>query len=303
MIVYHKNNEIDREQWDNCIRNSGCLKPYPYSWFLDIMAPGWEALVDDDYDSVFPLPVSDRFGFRRIVTPAFLQQLGAYSPDKPVSSAIIEFLDFLPDFYRLIDLNIEQKVEFEGFRIAEKSSYFLDTSGSFEELSGKFSESCRRNIEKASRKNPLIVHDITPDEIINMYILNNTRRSAKVPALYYLRMRSLMNFCIKNKKGSITGVRDGHRKPLSAAFFVDIRGCRTLLFSASTAAGKERKLDYFLINELIKNNNHNKSLIDFAGADAPDGNKFSDLFGALRYPYYHLYCNRMIWPLSWFRLS
>ena len=22
MIVYHKNNEIDREQWDNCIKNS-----------------------------------------------------------------------------------------------------------------------------------------------------------------------------------------------------------------------------------------------------------------------------------------
>jgi hypothetical protein len=54
MIVYHKNHEIDREQWDKCIRNSPGTKPYAWSWYLDIMAPGWEALVDDDYDSVFP---------------------------------------------------------------------------------------------------------------------------------------------------------------------------------------------------------------------------------------------------------
>jgi len=37
MIVYHKNNEIDREQWDNCIRNSPGVSPYAYSWYLDIM--------------------------------------------------------------------------------------------------------------------------------------------------------------------------------------------------------------------------------------------------------------------------
>ena len=42
MIVYLKNDEIDREQWDNCIKNSSVTRPYAYSWYLDIMAPGWE---------------------------------------------------------------------------------------------------------------------------------------------------------------------------------------------------------------------------------------------------------------------
>ena len=83
MIVYHKNNEIDREQWDNCIRILPGAKPYAYSWYLDIMAPGWQALVDDDYDSVFPVPGFSRFGIQYIATPVFLQQLGAFSPDKP----------------------------------------------------------------------------------------------------------------------------------------------------------------------------------------------------------------------------
>ena len=78
MIVYHKNKEIDHEQWDNCISNSGYAKPYAYSWYLDIMSPGWEALVDDDYDSVFPIPSYIRFGLQYASTPPFLQQLGAF---------------------------------------------------------------------------------------------------------------------------------------------------------------------------------------------------------------------------------
>lgn len=31
MIVYHKNNEIDRKQWDNCIENSPGVKLYAYN--------------------------------------------------------------------------------------------------------------------------------------------------------------------------------------------------------------------------------------------------------------------------------
>ncbi len=105
MIVYLKSDEIDREQWDNCIRNSGASIPYPWSWFLDIMSPGWEALVDDDYDSVFPLPCNSRFGVKYAATPAFIGQLGAFSPDKPAGDMLVEFLDYMPDAFRLTDLS------------------------------------------------------------------------------------------------------------------------------------------------------------------------------------------------------
>ena len=116
MIVYHKNNEIDREQWDNCIKSSPGVKPYAYSWYLDIMAPGWQALVDDDYDSVFPIPCFSKFGIQYVATPIFLQQLGAFSPDKPASQAIIEFLDYMPDIYRLIDLCWGRKQTWKDLR-------------------------------------------------------------------------------------------------------------------------------------------------------------------------------------------
>jgi hypothetical protein len=67
MINYLRHNEIDHEQWDDCIKDSPRVKPYGFSWYLDIMAPGWEALTDDEYDAVFPLP-----GFRKYGIPQHL---------------------------------------------------------------------------------------------------------------------------------------------------------------------------------------------------------------------------------------
>src|SRR5674476_934713 len=135
MIVYLKHNEIDREQWDNCIKNTPGAKPYAYSWYLDIMAPGWQALVDDDYDSVFPVPGFSRFGIQYIATPVFLQQLGAFSPENHTSKAVTEFLDYMPDFYKFIDLCIGQKIDLPGYKIFEKVNFELDLSKPYDIIS------------------------------------------------------------------------------------------------------------------------------------------------------------------------
>ena len=62
MIGYLKNEEIDRSKWDACLAEIPGVKPYAWSWYLDIMAPGWNALIDDDYNSLFPLPCFRKFG-------------------------------------------------------------------------------------------------------------------------------------------------------------------------------------------------------------------------------------------------
>ncbi len=128
MINYLKHNEIDREQWDNCIKDSRVAKPYAFSWYLDIMSPGWEALIDDDYDSVFPIPGLRKYGIQYISTPIFLQQLGAYTPDKSQVKALNEFLDFIPEFYRLIDLCVGQRIDNDRYKVTLKANYELDLS-------------------------------------------------------------------------------------------------------------------------------------------------------------------------------
>ena len=53
MISCLENKAIDKPKWDALIAECGNI--YAYSWYLDIVHPGWDALVDDDYQAVMPL--------------------------------------------------------------------------------------------------------------------------------------------------------------------------------------------------------------------------------------------------------
>ena len=280
MIVYHKHNEIDREQWDNCIKNTPGAKPYAYSWYLDIMAPGWQALVDDDYDSVFPVPGFSRFGIQYIATPVFLQQLGAFSPDKPVTTAIGEFLEYMPDFYKFIDMCIGQKISTVGYKVSEKVNYELDLSKPYETIFNNFSDHCRKNIEISARKCPELVSSIKPDEIINLFIQNNRKEINGIKIHDFQRLKNLMNFCIINKKGKLIGVRGARKKLIFGLFLVEIRGNKTILFVVNTPLSRERRIDYFVVNELIKNYSSTRTILDFAGSSIPSVSSFIESFGS-----------------------
>ena len=53
--------------------------PYARTWYLDVVSPGWEALVADDYDCIMPLPRKRRYGLAYLVQPPLTQQLGVFA--------------------------------------------------------------------------------------------------------------------------------------------------------------------------------------------------------------------------------
>lgn len=297
MIGYLKNHEIDREQWDNCIRNSPGVKPYAYSWYLDIMAPGWEALIDDDYDSVFPIPARTRFGIRYIATPIFLQQLGAFSPDKPSEQAINEFLDYIPDFFRLIDLCVGQNTSHKGFQIRKKTNFELDLSKPYETLCSSFLPYCTRNIETSSRKKIKLVYDISPGELLDLFMRNKGKEIRGIKQTDYQRFNKLMDFCLKNKKGHIIGVRDSRRKIIFGIFIIETPGFKSPFFIVNTPESRKKMIGYYVINEIIKNNSSTKTILDFAGSSIPSIAFFVESFGGKNVPFYRLYRNRLLWPV------
>lgn len=298
MIVYLKNHEIDREQWDNCISASPSAKPYAFSWYLDNMAPGWEALIDDDYDSVFPLPGSSRFGIKYIATPIFLQQLGAFSPDNPASKAITEFLDFIPEFYKLIDLCVGQKIDIEGYKVTERTNFELNLSNSYDKIWDNFAPHCKRNIETSSKKKPELVSNISPDEIIELFLKIKGKDIKGIKMRDYQRLNNLMNFCLKNKKGRIIGVRATKRRLIFGAFLVETKGNKTPLFIVNTPESRKRQIGYFFVNELIRNHSSTRIILDFAGSSLPSVASFMESFGSVNNPYYRIYRNRLPWPIS-----
>lgn len=297
MIIYLKNNEIDREQWDNVVKSSCFVKPYGYSWYLDIMAPGWDALVDDDYDSVFPIPGFSRFGIQYVATPIFLQQLGAFSPDKPESKAIHEFLDYMPDFYKLIDLCVGQKIDNDSYKVSRRANYELDLSKSYETLWNNFSYHCKRNIEASAKSKPELTSEITPNELIDLFLKNKGKEIKGIKMRDYQRLNNLMNFCLENKKGRIIGVRTDNKQLIFGIFIVEIQGRKTLLFVVNTPESRTKRTGYYIVNELIKDYSSTKTILDFDGSSIPSVALFMESFGCINIPFYRIYRNRLLWPI------
>ncbi|HCI55328.1 MAG TPA: hypothetical protein PLN06_01815 [Bacteroidales bacterium] len=298
MIIYLKNREIDRKLWDTCIRNSRVLKPYACSWFLDIMAPGWEALIDDEYDSVFPLPVRKKIGIKYVTTPVFLQQLGAFSPDKSPEKAINEFLDYLPEFYKFFDLCIGQKVERDGFKVFERANYELDLSRPYEVLWNNFSHSCCRNIEKAERKGIEFTYDIQPEQLIELFIRTKKKIIKGIKQRDIERLLNLMKFSIKQEKGRIEGVTASDKSLLFGQFYFNLPGYINLFFGVNTADSREGRFNYYFINKIIKENAGKEIILDFAGSSIPSVASFMESFGSVNNPYYRIYKNSLPWPLK-----
>lgn len=68
-LIKLSHKEIDFEKWDKTILSSDLPLVFAQSFYLTATCPNWEALIMGDYESVFPLPVKSKFGFRYLPQP------------------------------------------------------------------------------------------------------------------------------------------------------------------------------------------------------------------------------------------
>ena len=109
--VYLKHTEIDKVKWDDCVLNSQNHLPYCYSWYLDIVSPGWDALISNDYEFIFPLTHRRKAGINYLFQPYFTQQLGLFSKNAFEQKTVTAFLSAIPEHFKFIEINLNTKFE------------------------------------------------------------------------------------------------------------------------------------------------------------------------------------------------
>ena len=106
MIQYLTHNQINLNKWDATVAECGNI--YAYSWYLDIVRPGWDALVEDDYQSVMPLTGGKKFGVNYLFQPYFAQQLGVFSKQSLTPEKTEAFLKAIPSKYRFAEIRLNE---------------------------------------------------------------------------------------------------------------------------------------------------------------------------------------------------
>ena len=141
MICYLKHSEIDKQKWDTLIETSPNGIIYAYSWWLDIVCPAWEALVEGDYSSVMPLTHRSKAGIRYLYQPAFTQQLGVFGKDLPTKEKVSAFMEAIPQEFKLVEISLNEKNIFseKEWELNPCLTHHLNLNHSHDELFKKYS--------------------------------------------------------------------------------------------------------------------------------------------------------------------
>lgn len=280
-IIHLRHHEIDFERWDESISHAINQLGYAYSWYLNVVSPGWEALVSEEYGYIMPLPVKRKYGIPYLVQPVFTQQLGIFS-DKIISEEVIQlFISEIPYYSYQINLN---NCNSNNEKVNIKPNFVLSLQANYDDLKLMFSKNAIRNIDKAEKNNISIDNQIFPEDFIEFYY--------SVEKKYFNTHEHILSMLLhegtKNNLIQILGVRNNDNK-LIAALCLLVSGQRiTYLVPVSSPEGKKSCAMFLLLNDIIRKNANSSHLLDFEGSQIEGIARFYKGFGAENRPYYVL---------------
>lgn len=279
-IKYLKHNDIDYEKWDICISQANNSLVYAKSWYLDVVSPGWEALVADDYVYVMPLPVKRKYIFRYLVQPILTQQLGIFSKEKINDKLVRKFIRKIPYLSYHLNLNEQNKY----MKATVLPNYLLDLNISYERLRAGYSKNTKRNIEKADKAGLIVTDDLPANDFLEFYY--STEKNYSEPDK--IIVEKLIFTALDRKKMSLYGVYNTQKELIAALSLLHSKQRFIYLLPVSNEEGKKSLAMFAIINEIIRNNSFSPFLLDFEGSRLEGIARLYKGFGGKKKVYYEV---------------
>ena len=287
MITFIPHHQIDKEKYDDCIRNSCDPRIYAFSWFLECVNTTWDLLVEGDYTTVMPLPRKVKYGIAYINSPYWTQQLGVFSSKEIRAQKVYEFLRAIPNKFFWIDYQINSGVQLNSDSLIVKKNYVLSLKDDFDVILQNYNQNRRRISKKP-------VTGLKLDTNGNIqFFLNKLRKEKRV---YHLDEEAIERlYCLYDSNAEQVRVWNVFREEeLIGGLLWLFDGDRiTYLVPLSSEKGKQLNIPTFIINELIRQFAGQDVLLDFEGSSIPGVEKFYKSFGARTEAYYY-YKKRII---------
>jgi hypothetical protein len=295
MIRYLRHKEIDRTLWDECILQAINTRVYACSWYLDIVSPGWDALVEGNYDAVFPLTHKRKASIHYLFQPFFTQQLGLFSATLISQERVSMFLDSIPAKFKFVEiqLNTLNKVDSSGFDVIPRINHELDLIRGYEQIARNYSENTRRNIKKAFKNEVIIGKKTDPDELIALFRKTYGKREGKLKYIHYEQIRKIIQLGLTKHRGFILGAFRPQDELSAAAFFLRDTKRYYYLFAASGETARNNGAMFILVDHFIREQAGNPLTLDFEGGNDPNLGRFYKGFGAQECSYPFIRINRL----------
>lgn len=296
-IRYIKHADINMEKWNDCIDHAVNRLPYAFSWYLDTVCHGWDALVGDDYQAVFPLTGRKKISIHYLFQPPFTQQLGVFSRNLLTPELVNDFLNAIPTKYQLIEINLNKfnAPDGESFGLVKKVNLELPLISSYEDIRSKYSKNLKRNLKKAENSQLAVIPGVNPVEVIRMFQLNRGKEMNNLTQEDYLSLEQLIYKMSRRGKAEVRGVFTERNSLCAAAVFLKLSDRIIFLFSGLNDEGRQVGAMPYLIDNVIRQYSARNMIFDFEGSNDENLARFYRGFGAETNYYPGLRINRMPW--------
>jgi hypothetical protein len=267
---------------------------YACSWYLDIVSPGWCALVEDNYERVFPLPVFEKGGITFLRQPSFTQQLGIFYQTPMTDGKLEEFLKSAEARYRYIyiNLNTSNKIAALGPE-SEMTNLELDLITGYAKIAAGYQTNLQRNIRKASQQKLMVSKHVRPEEIISLFKANKGQTLRHLDENHYTLVQRIAYESINKGIGEIWGAFDEHNELIAAILWITSHQKCVFMFSAVSQTGKQLNAMPWLIDAFIRQNAGKPLTLDFEGSNDAGLARFYSSFGARRVIYQRYIINTL----------
>ncbi|GEO03919.1 hypothetical protein AAE02nite_15830 [Adhaeribacter aerolatus] len=312
MPAYLLNHQLDYAKWDACVAAAGQRLVYAFSWYLDVVSPGWAGLIEEQngqYVAVLPLPVKNQFGIPYLAQPLFCQQLGFFSVNDSVAPET-----FIADMQRRFTLisqysfntsnifPIHAQAEMD-FKVNRQYTHHLDLNQSYAAIYHNYSRDRKLNL-KRSQKAGLIIQESTDIEILIRLFKEDaaSRIYGGVSELAYAQLRQLYQVLKAKGLATLLYTQTPAAELDAGCLFVTYGQKIIYLFNAASIAGRSRNGRSLMIDAVIQKYAGQPYVLDFESpVNIASIIRVYQGFGATPVPFYTITQNNLPAPLKFLK--
>lgn len=293
MIKLLHRSEIDDTLYNQCIETSENTELYAFSWYLDIVAENWNALVLDDYKAVMPLPIRKKYGITYVYQPLWTLQLGIFG-----DCDIKEFVDEVSRQFRYIEIRLNPHNTIESDLFVSNKKQTLGINADFSEV--LFRKDRKKDLNKAQAANLVFKKGSDTDALISLFKNNVGKRTPNITDKEYLKLSDLSIMLRDKGVGEVFEVYEGDDL-VAAALVIKFNEKAIILVSSTDFKNRDNGSNTFLIAKTIEQYKDEIKLFDFGGSSIPSIASYFKSFGAKTIAYPFLKVNNLPFVLKLFK--
>lgn len=276
-LKFVKNSEINREKWNKAISDSMFSYTYAYSWYLDSACIYWDAIVNEDYSLIMPLPYYTKFYNLYIYQPILIPKLGYFYAQTPSISDIDILFSKIPKNITQFELVLNK---YSTIRFTEKTKqdfYSIELFNKYENIRENYSLYLKNLLGDENKIIDYIVVGLSSNEVLDFLNKEKYFTDYKV----YSDLRKIISITSLRRLSSTIAVYSATNELKGVGVFIYSPYSADLLIVC--AIDDDEKTVAFIIDRFIKNNSGKTLSLNFDCQMSQSGLKLYSEFGATKY--------------------